>query len=122
MNKTIQKRAQECVRKAKEEWCQQWMDYIELHPEHPWDLHVISQHKNLTMEYVERHPEHPWKWDGISCNEFKKEKNAFIEKKSREHIAAFKIQQWFYSIKLNPKYSYCRKQVNMFYDTAFAIM
>ena len=40
----------------------------------------------------------------------------FIEKKYKEHLAAFKIQQWFHHIKLNPNYNYCKKQLNMFYD------
>ena len=89
----IKKRTQKVNKQIKEKWCQQLMDF------------------------VEQHPEYPWNWD-----EFKKEKNTFIEKKYREHLSAFKIQQWFHHIKLNPNYRYCRKQVNMFYDTAFGIV
>jgi hypothetical protein len=92
------------------------MEYIMQHPEHPWNWNGISYNPNLTMEYIAQHPEHPWDWNEISGNDFKKAKNAFIEKKYKEHLSTFKIQQWFHHIKLNPTYKYCRKQVNMFYD------
>jgi len=92
------------------------MEFVEQHLEHPWNWSGISCNSTLTMEYVEQHPEHPWNWNGISCNDFKKAKKTFLEKKYKEHLSAFKIQQWFHHIKLNPNYNYCRKQVNMFYD------
>ena len=88
----IKKRTQEVNKQLNQVWCKKWMKYVEHHPEHPWD------------------------WSGISQNDLKKEKNTFIEKKYREHLSAFKIQQWFYHIKLNPNYNYCRKRVNMIYD------
>jgi hypothetical protein len=72
------------------------------------------------MDYIEKHPQHPWDWYEISQNCFEKDKNQFVEKKYREHLSAFKIQQWFHHIKLNPNYSYCRKRVNIFYDTYLA--
>ena len=112
----IKKRTQEVNKQLNQVWCKKWMKYVEHHPEHPWDWSGISQSSSLTMEYVEQHPEHPWDWSGISQNDLKKEKNTFIEKKYREHLSAFKIQQWFYHIKLNPNYNYCRKRVNMIYD------
>ena len=136
----IKKRTQEVNKQLNQVWCKKWMkyvehhpehpwdwsgishsssltmEYVERHPEHPWDWSGISQSSSLTMEYVEQHPEHPWDWSGISQNDLKKEKNTFIEKKYREHLSAFKIQQWFYHIKLNPNYNYCRKRVNMIYD------
>jgi hypothetical protein len=92
------------------------MDFVEQHPELPWNWFWVSHNKNITMDFVERHPELHWDWTGISRNDFKKSKNAFIEKKYREYLSAFKIQQWFHYIKLNPTYNYCRKRVNMFYD------
>ena len=92
------------------------MEYVVQHPEYPWDWSRISHNPNLTIEYVVQNSEHPWDWYNISRNDFEKEKNAFIEKKYKEHLSAFKIQQWFHHIKLNPNYNYCKKQVNMFYD------
>jgi len=64
----IKKRTQQVNKQLKEEWCQQWMKYIEQHPELPWDWSWISQNKNLTINYVERHPELPWDWYWISRN------------------------------------------------------
>jgi hypothetical protein len=92
------------------------MDYVERHPEHPWDWYEISQNKTLNIDYVEQHSEYPWNWYEISINCFEKEKTQFIEKKYKEHLSAFKIQQWFHHIKYNPNYSYYRKRVNIFYD------
>jgi hypothetical protein len=69
ISSTIKKRTQEVNKQIKEKWCQQWMEYITQHPEHPWVWSEISQNENLTMDYVERHPEHPWNWYGISQNE-----------------------------------------------------
>ena len=75
------------------------MDFVERHPEQHW--YWISRNPNLTMEYIEQHPEHPWDWYDISRNDFKKEKKTFEEKKYKEHLSTFKIQQWFHHINMN---------------------
>ena len=94
------------------------MDFVERHPEHLWDWFEISQSHNLTMDYVERHPELPWNWTGMSWNCFDKEKIVFVEKKYREHLSAFKIQQWYRKIAENPhhKSGICKRRVNAAYD------
>ena len=97
------------------------MDFVERHPEYPWHWYGISYNKNLTMDYVERHPEYPWSWDWISKNEFIPEKNAFIEKIYKEHLSAFKIQNWYRKIAENPnhKSGICKRRVNAAYDKLF---
>ena len=45
------------------------MEFIEKHPEKPWDWEDISCNDNITMEMIEKHPEKPWDWEAISCNQ-----------------------------------------------------
>ena len=68
------------------------------------------------MEFIEKHPEKSWNWHNISMNSLKKEKEEFIQKRYREHLSAFKIQQNWFKAKLCPEYKLCQKRVNEFYD------
>lgn len=42
-------------------------------------------------------------------NSFEKEKELFINRKKREYIAAYKIQQWWYKVTMSPEYVIGRK-------------
>jgi hypothetical protein len=42
------------------------MDFIEKHPDKPWDLSRISENPNLTMAFFEKYFDKPWDWSGIS--------------------------------------------------------
>ena len=44
------------------------LDFIEAHPEYPWDWSGVSWNPNLTMDFIEAHPEYPWNWDVVSRN------------------------------------------------------
>ena len=46
------------------------MEFIEKHPEKDWNWYWISRNPNITMDIIEKHPEKPWNWDGISKNKF----------------------------------------------------
>jgi hypothetical protein len=92
------------------------MEMIEKHSEKPWDWQNISYNTNLTIDIIEKYPEKPWNWYCISSNEFKKEKEKFIEKRLKEHLSAFRIQQHWFNAKMNPEYSLCKKMVGDFYD------
>ena len=97
---TIKTRTQGVNKQIKESWCQQWMDYVERHPEHPWD------------------------WSGISWNGFEKEKKTFTEKKYKEHLSVLKIQHWYRKIAENPhhKSGICKRRVYATYDKLFNIV
>jgi hypothetical protein len=92
------------------------MEIIENHPDKPWVWSYISENPNLTMEMIEKHPEKPWDWQNISLNSFKKDKEKFIEKKLKEHLSAYRIQQHWFKAKMDPSYALCKKMVNDFYD------
>jgi hypothetical protein len=40
------------------------MEFIEKHPEKPWDWWGISCNPNITMEMIEKHPVKPWECPG----------------------------------------------------------
>ena len=42
--------------------------------------------------------------------------NDYKLQKYREHLAAFRLQKYYFRAKLHIEYKYCRKQVNNFYD------
>ena len=43
------------------------MEFIEAHPEYPWNWPRVSDNPNLTMEFIED-PEYNWDWKGVSLN------------------------------------------------------
>ena len=44
------------------------MEFIEKHPEKPWDWAWISKNPNITIKMIEKHPDKPWNWRYISRN------------------------------------------------------
>ena len=55
----------------------------------------------------------------ISQNPFTKEKEAFVNRKYREHMAAYKIQQWCLSIIVSPHYKIGRTIIDKKYKELF---
>jgi len=95
------------------------MKLLEKYHTMPWDWDSISKHPNLTMEFIEKHPDKPWNWIYISCTLFAKDKELFILHYYREHLAAFRIQQYYARAKYNPDYKLCRKLHMTFYNEHF---
>ena len=71
----------------------------------------MSFNPNITLEFVSKNSEKPWHWDKIFENAFPEEKKMFIQKKYREYIAAYQIQQWWYKITMSPQYQVGRKLI-----------
>ena len=92
------------------------MDIIEKYPEKPWKWEWISYNPNITMAIIEKYPEKPWKWNLISCNHFKLERKIFIENKLREYMAAYKIQQYWFSALDNPYNKIGKRKLERDYD------
>ena len=95
------------------------MEIIRTNPEKPWDWYLISRNPNITMEIILENPNKPWNWRAISCNPFTKEKEQFITRKQREHMAAYKIQQWCLSIIISPHYKIGRRLIDKKYKELF---
>ena len=88
------------------------MDIIEKNPDNPWNQSSISHNPNITMDMIENNPDKPWDWRAIYCNLFTRYKEMFMARKYRQHLAAFKIHQYFTRAKYDPTYAYCRKLQN----------
>ena len=113
------------------------MYYILDNPDKDWDWYYISSNPNITMKDILDIPDKPWdwywnwgeaisfnpnitmdiigyysrhlNWEGIAQNEFTKEKEQFIEKKYRKHIAAILIQNAYKNALVDPN---CKIGIN----------
>ena len=63
------------------------------------------------MEIIQNNPDKEWDWHWISYNLFTKEKELFIERKYKEYLSAYRIQQWFYMVTTIPKYNACKRKL-----------
>ena len=71
------------------------------------------------MDIIERYPDKSWNWSSISRNPNIYEKELFIEKRMKEYLAAYRIQQYYLTALCDP---YCRigfNKVNRDYDKLF---
>jgi len=87
-------------------------DIIRENPDKPWYWDAISRNPNITMDIIRENPDKPWDWKAISLNKFQKEKQLFIEKAYKEHLASYKIQQWWLHITMSPYYKIGRKFID----------
>jgi hypothetical protein len=52
-------------------------------------------------------------------NNWQHEKKLFVEKKTRKHLAAYKIQQWWLFITSSPEYAVGRRRIEAGFDAEF---
>ena len=80
------------------------MEMINANPDKPWYWDAISRNPKLTMDFIKSNPDKPWDWYKISFNTFTKSKVEFITQKYRRMLAAYRIQQWWYRIRSEPRH------------------
>ena len=102
------------------EWSTYFFKFIQDNPIQNWNWYSISRNPNITMKNIKDNPEKPWDWNIISSNLFTKEKEKFINRKYREHMASYKIQQWCLSIIVSPHYKIGRTMIDKKYKELFA--
>ena len=109
------------------------MDFINANPDKPWDWTYISYNPDITMKYINDNLDKPWDWSWVSYNPgitmkdiydnldkpwdwvyisrnpFTKDKEEFIIKKYREHLAAILIQNAYKNALVNPN---CQLGIN----------
>ncbi len=119
------------------------MEIIEANPDKPWDWHGISYNSNLTMEFINAKPNKQWAWNWITCNrtitmefisknpdkpwnrvliskhKFTKSKTEFIVQKYRQYLAAYKIQQWWHRLRLDPRHPVGQRRLEQEYTALF---
>ena len=123
----IKKRIKQLRYTIQREWCEYWlkfiidnkykdwnwdwsyvsenanltMDFINVNPEKSWNWYAISRNQNITMKNLIDNPDKPWNWYEISRNPFLKDKEEFIERIYREHLAAVLIQNAYKNALVN---------------------
>ena len=95
------------------------VEFIDNHPDYPWDWGLVSENPNLTMEFIESHPEYPWDWNRVQTNKFTKNKELFMVEEARKFMAIYKIKQWWKEICLSPYTKVGKKLFNKSYDALF---
>ena len=90
---------------------------IKQHPEIDYNYKLLSNKSYLTIEFVENNIDEPdWDWEDLSREEFIEEEQAFYLAEYRKHLAAFRIQQWWYRIRLDPRHPVGIRRLEREYD------
>jgi len=96
------------------------MKFVKDHPEYPWDCEGLLMNTNCSLETYETHkylvPTHLQL--KIFEKSLKTEKDAFIDPKIREYLAAYRIQQCWIRARTDPNYALCRKKLEADWDFA----
>ena len=95
------------------------INFLEKNFDKPWDWSSISSNPNITMEFIEKYPDKPWSWYWISRNPFNYEKGLFIEKRMKEYLMSYRIQQYYWKGICNPHCQIGYNKVNRDYDKLF---
>ena len=91
------------------------------HPDKPWEWGWggLSRNPNITFDIVLAHPDKPWSWYDLSQNTFSKAKQQFIDRKYKEHLSAYRIQQcWNKAISI-PTNPMCKRKQKRDYEKCF---
>ena len=96
-------------KQIKNELAQEFMDFVEAHPEKDWDWAQISRNQNLTMDFIEAHLDKNWDWWEISKNPLNYEQR-YIDK-IHKHLMAFRIQCKWRRAYYNPEHQICKNRL-----------
>ena len=95
------------------------MEFIEKNLNKRWNWCYISRNPNITMEFIEKYQDKPWNWYCISQNPFNYEKELFTEKRMKEYLASYRIQQYYWKGICNPHCRIGYNKVNRDHDKLF---
>ena len=68
MIRTRQYRTKKFREQVKDEWKEQFKNFLDNNLEQPWDWVCLSMNPNITFDIVLAHPEQPWNWRFLSRN------------------------------------------------------
>ena len=103
---------------VEKEWREYYWEFV-LKFSDKLDWNGISRNPNITMGVIEKYPDKPWDWEDISCNPFNYEKELFIEKRMKEYLMCYRIQQYYWKSICNPRCLIGYNKVNRDYDKLF---
>lgn len=90
----------------------------------PWNYEDFGENGSLSFDFIRENPticggiEY---LNNVSVNEFKVEKEAFLEKRRREYMSAYMIQQWWHHVTSDPRNVVCRRRLERDYDEMFQV-
>jgi hypothetical protein len=97
--------------------------------EHVMPVHIRRIAGNLTFDYLIEHKDdiktlrvHPYTTPNkLLCEEYTYEEKSFKERKYREHMAAYCIQQWWLRVTSDPSNPVCRRRLEREYAEMFQV-
>jgi hypothetical protein len=89
------------------------MEFVRDHPEYPWNVKGLLLNPNCSLEMYEKNigTVSLNVWEHIFTQSFVREKEAFIEKRYRDHLSAYRIQQYWNRSLTDPNYALCLKKL-----------
>lgn len=89
------------------------MNFVNEHPDYPWNSEGLLMNPNCSLEKYETLKQQVPNYIQIKIFEksLKTDKEAFIERKYRKYLAAYRIQQYWIRVNTDPNYALCRKKL-----------
>jgi hypothetical protein len=79
------------------------LEFIKSNPNYQWNWNRLSRNPHLTMNFVDECFDlDNTNWDFISQHKFTVDKDEYTLAKYREYLAAYRIQQWWHRLRLDP--------------------
>jgi hypothetical protein len=105
------------------------VDIYRKYSEHIKPTHIMRVAGNLTFDYLIENKEgikmlqdHDVLKPGkLLCEEYTHEEKSFKERKYREHMAAYCIQQWWLRVTSNPRNPVCIRRLEREYDEMYQV-
>ena len=68
------------------------------------------------MDIIKEKSNEDWNWWELSKILFTKDRELFMKRKMRAHLAAFKIQTYWRRANYDPEYELCKRRIKWEYD------
>ena len=83
----------------------------------PWQHDKIIENPNITMEFIDEN-QHLFT-DNLPLIYFEVQNDNFIIQKYLQYLAAYRIQQWWHKLRLDPRHPVGIRRLERDYDTLF---
>jgi hypothetical protein len=89
------------------------MKFVGSHPEFPWVYENLPMNANCTIKMLNRyrHPTHSSQQHIVNTKSLDADREAFVEREYKRHLAAYRIQQQWHLARSDPNYALCRKKL-----------
>lgn len=92
-------------------------------PELEWDYEGVGVNSKLRFQFIlDNHTINGKEYlSYVDENEFVVEKAAFLERRRREYLAAYRIQQWWWRVTSHPDNMVCKRRLERDYAEMFQV-